>query len=116
MALYLSLIGLGWVLAAGSAVLWLRKYPGQRIGRGYPETRRGRPLDVLELAGFAPGAYGGTGLQNRYHWGSWVILAVYVPLLLIGVAAPILIRRCQLRHSAAPAAGLDSSAGASPTA
>ncbi len=45
--------GLGWLLAAASAVLWLRKYPGRAIGRRHPETRRGRPLDVLGLAGLA---------------------------------------------------------------
>jgi len=116
MALDLTLIGLGWLLAAGSAVLWLRKYPGQRIGRGYPETRRGRPLDVLGVAGFAPGAYGGTGLQNRYEWGWWVVPAVYVPLFLIWTAAPILTRRWQLRHSTRQPGGLDSSAGMPPTA
>lgn len=102
MALDLILIGLGWLLAAGSAVLWLRKYPGQRIGRGYPETRRGRPLDLLGLAGIAPGAYGGTGLQVRHDGGWWVVPAVLVLLVLIGTAAPILIRRWQLRSSVAP--------------
>jgi len=109
-ALNLTLIGLGWLLAACSAVLWLRKYPGRRIGRGYPETQRGRPLDVLGLAGLPLGAYGGTGLQVRYDWGWWVVPAVYVPLFLIGIAAPILIRRWQLRHSATQPTGLDSSA------
>ncbi len=78
-ALNLTLIGLGWLLAAASGMLWLRKYPGRRIGRGYPETQRGRPLDVLGLAGFPLGAYGGTGLQVRYDWGWWVVPAVLVP-------------------------------------
>ena len=113
-AIYLSAIGLGWLLAACSAVLWLRKYPGRRIGRRHPETHAGRPLLVLWLAGLALGAYGGSGLQTRYHQGLWVVPAVYVPLLLIGAAAPILIRRWQLRHAATPV-GLDGSRGLPPT-
>lgn len=113
MALYLTLIGLGWLLAAASAVLWFRKYPGQRLGRRYPSTRRGRPLDLLGLAGIAPGAYGGSALQTRYHWGLWVVPAVYVPLFFLGTAAPILLRRWQLPRTPEPA-GIDSSAGVPP--
>lgn len=107
MALYL--IGLGWLLAAASAVLWLRQHPGQRLGRRYLATRQGRPLTVLGLAGIAPAAYGGSGLQTRYHWGWWVVPAVYVPLFFLGTAAPILFRRWQLRRTAEPA-DIDNSA------
>lgn len=110
------LIELGWVLAAASAVLWLRKYPGQRIGRRHPGTQPGRPLTVLGLAGLLPAAFGGARLQTRHHWGWWVVPAVYVSLLLIGTVVPILIRHWQLRHSPAQPAGPHSSAPAAPTA
>lgn len=99
MAPDLTLIGLGWLLAAASAVLWLRQYPGQRIGHGFPKTRRGRPLDLLGLAGIPLGAYGGTGLQVRNDWGWWVVPTVLVPLVLIGTAMPILLRSWQFRRS-----------------
>ncbi len=65
---------------------------------------------TLLVAAVVAGAYGGSGLQVRYDWGWWVVPAVYVPLFLIGIAAPILIRRWQLRHSATQPTGLDSSA------
>jgi len=61
---------------------------------------------VLGLAGLVPAAYGGTGLQTRYHWSWWIVPAVLVPLLLIGTAAPILFRRWQLRRPARQPAGL----------
>ena len=116
MALNLTVIGLSWLLAACSAVLWLRKYPGRPIGRGHPETRRGRPLDVLGLAGIPLVAWAGSNLQERYHWGWWVIPVVYVPLFAIGVAAPILTRRWQLRRSTTPTSSLDSSPPTPPVA
>lgn len=108
MALYLTLIGLGWLLAAGLAVLWLRRHPG-RTSRLEQSDRRWQSTTLL-VAAVGAGAYGGSGLQTRYHWGWWVVPAVYVPLFLIA-AAPILTRRWQLRHSTRQPDGLDRSAG-----
>lgn len=53
---------------------------------------------------------------DRVPLGLWVVPTVYVPLILIGTAAPILLRRWQLRHSVTEPAGLDSSAEIPPTA
>ncbi len=109
MALYLNLIGLGWLLAAASGMLWLRENPGRRMRRRDSPKPSWRSSTLL-VAAVVAGAYGGSGLQVRYDWGWWVVPAVYVPLFLIGIAAPILIRRWQLRHSATQPTGLDSSA------
>ncbi len=114
MALYLTLIELGWLLAAGSGMLWLRENPGRRMRDSPKPSWRS---STLLVAAVGAGAYGGSGLQTRYHhWGWWVVPAVYVPLFLIGIAAPILTRRWQVRHAAPQPVGLDSSAGTSPTA
>ncbi len=113
MALYLSLIGFGWLLAACSAVLWLRRHPGRTFK--LKESDQGWQSTLL-VAAIGAGAYGGVNLVLRYHWGGWLVPAVYVPLFVIGTAAPILTRRWQLRHSTRQTSGLDSSAGIPPTA
>lgn len=107
------LIGLGWLLAAGSAVLWLRRYPGWTST--LKQSDRGWQSTTLLAAAVGAGAYAGSGLQTRYHWGWWVVPAVYVPLFLIA-AAPILTQRWQLRHSTRQPDRLDTSAGVPPAA
>lgn len=113
-ALYLTLFWLSWPLAACSAVLWLRKYPRRSIklwqsGRGWQST-------TFLLAAVMVGVYGGVNLALRYHRGGWLIPALFVPLSLIATAAPIRIRRWQLRHSLTQPAGLESSTTTPPTA
>jgi len=116
MALYLSLIGLGWLLAAYSSVLWLRKYPGEPVGQGR-NPRRGWQSNAVLAGAALVGVYGAVGLIYKYHWGGWIIsVGILVPLVTITSIAPVLTRRWQLRRSAAGAVGLDSAAGVPPSA
>ena len=66
MALYLTLIELGWLLAAGSGMLWLRENPGRRMRDSPKPSWRS---STLLIAAVGAGAYGGSGLQTRYPTG-----------------------------------------------
>jgi len=110
------LIGLGWLLAGGSAVLRLRENPGLRPrGNSVKPSRR---FNALFFAASMLAAFGGSGIQHRHqHWGFfWVVLAVMLPLGLLASGVPWIVRRWQLRHSATQPAALDRSAEVPPTA
>ncbi len=117
MALYLTLIGLGWLLAAGSAVLLLRENPDRRMRRR-DSPKPSWPSNALFFAASMLTAYGGSGIQRHQHSESfWIVVAVAViPLVLLSVVIPSAVRWWQLRHSARQPSGLDSSAEVPPNA
>jgi len=116
-ALYLTLIGLGWLLAAASGMLWLRENPGRRMRRRDSPKRSWRS-NALYFAAIVLIAYGGSGIQRHQHSESfWIVVAVAViPLVLLSVVIPLAVRWWQLRHSARQPSGLDSSAEVPPSA
>ena len=118
MTLDLTLIGLGWLLATGSAVLWIRKYPQQPLGRGYPSTqRRGWRAYALLTAAGGFVAFGGAGLESRHHWASLAAMPLaYGPVVILAFVVPVLARRRQVRTSAPHnPQGQDGAVGLSPT-
>lgn len=113
-ALDIILIGIGWLLAGGSAVLRLRENPGLHpLGNSVKPSRR---FNALFFAAIMLAAFGGSGIEHRQHWGFWVVLAVMLPLGVISSGVPWAIRWWQLRRSPTQPANLDSSAGVPPTA
>ncbi len=99
-ALYLTLIGLGWLLAAASGMLWLRENPGRRMRRRDSPKRSWR-FNALYFAAIVLTAYGGSGIQRHQHSESfWIVVAVAViPLVLLSVVIP---RRCDGGNSDIP--------------
>ena len=116
MALYITLIGLGWLLAAGSAVLWLRENPGQRLGRRNSPKTSWRS-NALFFAAIVLTAYGGSGIQRHQHSESFWIVAVVtiIPLVLISAVIPSAARWWQLRRSTPQPSRLDGSPDIPPT-
>lgn len=113
MALYLTLLGLGWLLAAGSGVLWFRKHPGRHLGWASPN--RGWRSEALLVLAIAVAAYGGTNLQVHQHWDArWVAVAVMFPIGVFAGVLPRIVRWRQLRRPASQPAGLGGSAGIPP--
>jgi hypothetical protein len=115
-ALYLTLIGLGWLLAVGSGTLWLRENPGRPMRRRDSPKRSWRS-NALYFAAIMLTAYGGRGIQRHQHSESfWIVVAVVIPLVLLSAVIPSAVRWWQLRHSARQPSCLDSSAEVPPTA
>lgn len=109
----LILVGVSWLLAAGSGVLWLRENPGKRLQRRNSPKRSWRST-ALFFAALAVAAYGGSGLQRREHWGIWAVLAVVFSFSAITTGIPLAVRRWQLRRTTPQPAAIDSSAGIPP--
>lgn len=84
------LVVVGWVLGAASGVLWMRKYPGQRLSIGYPGNRmRGwKSWTLLAVALFGFMASGGNLLQTAYgNVLSWLLTFLLMLVFIIAAYA-----------------------------
>ncbi|SDO30499.1 hypothetical protein SAMN04515671_0496 [Nakamurella panacisegetis] len=87
MALGWVFVFVGWLLALASGLLWLRRYPGQRIGRNCPgtHTQGWKSWTLLAVGYLGFGVFGGERLQERYG-GIWEWLIPFFLTFGLGVA------------------------------
>ena len=79
--LSILLVVLSW-LSATCSVLWTRAHPRQpALGRKHP--RSDWQTKALIYPAIAVGTFGGSRLENWYHWGLWAVLFVYGPFFVI---------------------------------